>query len=95
MSNTALEAMASGLPVVCTPVGANVDLVTHDQNGKLACVDAPEDVAQKILEYMLDANQRRVHGERARSFVECHHSLETMTKRYVQLYESTTVNGVS
>ncbi len=33
MSNTLLEAMASGLPVVCTPVGANPELVRHGERG--------------------------------------------------------------
>lgn len=48
-----LESMASGIPVVSTKVGQAIDLVTHEKNGCLSEIEAPEELAhhaQRILQ---------------------------------------------
>jgi sugar transferase (PEP-CTERM/EpsH1 system associated) len=88
MSNTLLEAMASGLPTVCTAVGGNLELVTDGQHGIL--VRAGDDVAlaDAIDKYVSSPEMRVAHGQQARTFVTDHFSLQQMIHRYVALYES-------
>jgi sugar transferase (PEP-CTERM/EpsH1 system associated) len=88
MSNTLLEAMACGLPIVCTPVGANVELVTDGRTGQYASVADNADLALKIKKYQLDSGLRHSHGLAARAFVVDNYSLSKMVGRYTSLYAS-------
>jgi glycosyltransferase involved in cell wall biosynthesis len=88
MSNTLLEAMACGLPVVCTAVGGNVELVADGQRGTVIAPGDDAALAAAIGGYMSSAEQRRAHGANAREFVAQQFSLEQMVRRYVALYES-------
>ena len=65
-SNALLEAMASGLPVIATPVGAAPDLLTNGANGLLVpCADAPA-LADAIARLILDRALRETLGQTAR-----------------------------
>jgi len=87
MSNTLLEAMASGLPIVCTGVGGNVELVTHHQTGIVVKPNDDSALADALQEgYNLRAQS--MHGLKAREFISKNFSLNNMVDRYVSLYES-------
>ncbi|MGA2260568.1 MAG: glycosyltransferase [Acidobacteriota bacterium] len=88
MSNTQLEAMACGLPVICTPVGGNAELVEDGVSGQYTSVGDDADLADKILKYKDDPDLRSRHGAAARAFVIANHSLNKMISSYVSLYES-------
>ncbi len=63
ISNTILEALASGLPVIATAVGGNVELVEEGVNGMLVQPGDVAGMAQALLGY-LDAPARIAeHGE--------------------------------
>jgi len=86
MSNTILEAMASGLPVVATRVGGNPELVEEERSGWLF---EPGDVMglAAILEQMArDSDLRQALGHAARHRAVEHFSLEGMIERYRNLY---------
>ena len=51
ISNTILEAMSTGLPVIATSVGGNVELVKEGHTGTLVPPDEPAAMAEAILEY--------------------------------------------
>jgi sugar transferase (PEP-CTERM/EpsH1 system associated) len=95
MSNTLLEAMASGLPAVATRVGGNPELLEEERSGWFF---RPGDVAAlaAILERLgRDANLRQEFGEAARRRAVEHFSLEGMIARYRNLYvELATKRGV-
>ncbi|HXG03929.1 MAG TPA: glycosyltransferase, partial [Candidatus Binatia bacterium] len=54
ISNTILEAMATGLPVVATRVGGNPELVEDGVTGRLVEPRRPEALAQALLDYLND-----------------------------------------
>lgn len=86
ISNTILEAMASGLPVVATRVGGNVELVDDGVTGTLVAPDDAAPMAAALERYVDDPDARRSHGRQARAIAEQRFSLDAMTRAYDQLY---------
>jgi sugar transferase (PEP-CTERM/EpsH1 system associated) len=87
-SNTILEAMASGLPVIATHVGGNPDLVEEGCNGRLVCPKDPDAIAGCIHRYVENPQERAVHGAEARRVAEERFSLRAMVNGYTAVYES-------
>ncbi len=87
ISNTILEAMASGLPVIATDVGGNADLVVKGQTGDIVAAADPLAMAQRIL-YLAQAPDRaRVMGAAGRQRVESSFSMQAMVKNYQYVYD--------
>lgn len=86
MSNTILEAMASGLPVVATRVGGNPELVEDHVTGRLVVSRDPGALAEAMAAYLDDAHLRALHGKAARQRVTERFSLDRMCESYVDLY---------
>lgn len=86
ISNTILEAMASGLPVVATNVGGNVELIEDRCTGILVPPDDDVALADALAVYIADESLRRQHGRAGRLRVESEFDLERMVERYSTLY---------
>jgi glycosyltransferase involved in cell wall biosynthesis len=88
ISNTILEAMASGLPVVATNVGGNAELVVDGETGAL--FESGDYVHLSVLlgEYATAPKIVDAQGRSARERVEKRFSLSRMTKEYERLYHS-------
>jgi glycosyltransferase involved in cell wall biosynthesis len=86
ISNTILEAMASGLPVMATRVGGNGELVEHGATGHLVAADDEAALTATMLSYFRDAAMTRRHGKAGRSRIEQRFSLDAMVRSYDAMY---------
>lgn len=88
MSNTVLEAMASGLPVVATRVGGSPELVEEGLTGRLVAPLDPTALAGAIDGYLEDTHLRVLHGKASRQRAVEHFDLHRMARAYADLYTS-------
>ncbi|MBE3024660.1 sugar transferase [Janthinobacterium sp. BJB1] len=89
-SNTILEAMATGLPIVATQVGGNVELVQSGWNGTLVPPGSPDMLADAMLDYYSMPELGPRHGARGRRLVLAEHSLPAMAGAYLAVYDRLT-----
>jgi sugar transferase (PEP-CTERM/EpsH1 system associated) len=81
-----LEAMASGAPVVATPIAA-AGLEAGDGDGLLVA-EAPEDFAGAVAKLLSDPNRADRLAARARRFVEARYTWERSTAHLEGLHEA-------
>ena len=86
ISNTILEAMASGLPVVATRVGGNPELIEHGVTGQMIPARNVEALTEALQRYLQDPELRRSHGVNAQKRAMQNFSLERMATQYAELY---------
>ena len=88
ISNTILEAMASGLPVVATAVGGNPELVSEGVTGHIVPSDDVEALAAALVALARDPERAAEFGRAGRADVERRFSLQAMVGAYQRLYET-------
>jgi len=78
-----IQYMACGLPVVASPVGANVDIVRHGENGFLAADDAAwRDALERLI---ASPSLRARMGRAGRARVEAEYSLVAQVPRLADI----------
>jgi len=87
ISNTILEAMASGLPVVATDVGGNADLVQAAQTGVIVPAADALAMAQQLVALANKPEQARAMGQAGRQRVLDHFSMRAMVATYQGVYD--------
>jgi glycosyltransferase involved in cell wall biosynthesis len=86
LSNTLLESMAAGLPVVATRVGGNAELVDDGVNGILVPPQAPATLANAVLRILNDKAMAQRFSSAARAKAADHFSMEKMVRDTEALY---------
>jgi glycosyltransferase involved in cell wall biosynthesis len=81
-----LEAMACGLPVVCTDVGGLSDLVRHGENGFLFKPGEVRELALHIATLLNDDSLRQRIGQNNATKIKHDYSVEMIAKRIGNLY---------
>ncbi len=88
-SNSLLEAMALGKPVVATDVGGNREVVSHGETGILVPSGNAEALAEAIITLLLNPSLVQDMGRRGSERVLSIFSLEVMVRQYESLYQET------
>lgn len=87
ISNTILEAMASGLPVIASNAGGNPEIVEDGVNGFLVESREPARMADRMMEYITGPDIMVRHGEQGRKLAIENFSIEAMVNRYESVYQ--------
>ncbi len=85
----AVTAMALGLPVICSPLQAYKEIITHGKNGFIA--DSKEQWKEALIA-LRDVNQRRTIGKAGKKSVQQFHVKQNV-KNYETLFTGL-VNGI-
>jgi glycosyltransferase involved in cell wall biosynthesis len=78
-----LQYFGVGVPVICSPVGANRDMVENGKNGFWA--EDEQTWEERLLEMIRDEGRRRQMGLEGRKVVERQYSLEVNAPRVLDL----------
>ncbi len=87
-SNSLMEAMAHGLPVVVSQIPANLELVSNEQTGLTAPLGDSAAFARQIRRLVENDELRNRLSQQARQFIQNERSLEIMLEKHDQLYQS-------
>jgi sugar transferase (PEP-CTERM/EpsH1 system associated) len=87
ISNTVLEAMASGLPVVATAVGGNIELVEEGFNGSLVPVGNHQALSNAMATLLMNDTERTRQGSNARQRVCQQFDWDRTVDAYLRLYD--------
>ena len=88
LSYAVLEAMASGLPIIATNVGGNSQIINHDENGYLVPYGNTKALTEGIILLSTSPELMKQMGQKARQKILDHYDMDTMLKKYKELYEN-------
>ena len=77
-----LQYFAAGVPVVCSPVGANLEVVEHGRNGYFATTE--DEWVARLDELSGDAQRRRQFGQAGRETVQRRYAIESTVDQFVK-----------
>ncbi len=86
MPNVILEAMASKLPIVTTPVGAIPSVLTHDETAVFVEPGNVESIANGVMELLGDAHKSAALAEAAFARALRRYSLEAVGEELTHIY---------
>ena len=87
ISNTVLEAMASGRPVIASAVGGNIELVEEGFNGSLVPTGDVQALSNALAALLRNDNERARQGLNARQRVCSHFDWDRTVDAYLGVYD--------
>jgi glycosyltransferase involved in cell wall biosynthesis len=90
MSNTILESMAAGKPIVATRVGGNAELIQDGETGLLVPTRDPATLAAAVQKILIDPTLTKRMGLQAKSRIAQLFSVDAMVEATERLYDELT-----
>ncbi len=87
LSNTGMEAMNHGLPVVATDTGDNAQLVHEGRSGLLVPIGNVDRIAEALVALAEDGERRIAMGREAQRRIRDVYALKVFQKQYLELVE--------
>jgi sugar transferase (PEP-CTERM/EpsH1 system associated) len=87
ISNTVLEAMATGLPIVATDVGGNPELVEDGVNGRLVPVSDQQTLASVMGQYIGQSDSLKAMGRNSLNKVTRQFNWNNTVAKYLAVYD--------
>ena len=88
ISNSLLEAMATGVPPVVSAVGGNPEVVVDGESGLLFPTGDPAQLTERLQSLRAHEELRRRLGKNAMNRAREEFSIESMIRKYEQLYRN-------
>ncbi len=86
LTNSLLEAMSAGIPVVATNIAGNRQVITSGETGFLVKIGDRAGFARKTQKLLEDPNLAERCGKAAQKRVQHEFSAESVAKQYLQIY---------
>lgn len=87
VSNSIMESMAAGLPVIATDGGGTPEIIEDGKTGFIVEPGNSAKAAAILTKLLADKTLKKSIGESARDRVRTHFSLDAMTFEYLRLYK--------
>jgi L-malate glycosyltransferase len=88
LSNTIMEYMQLGLPVIATAVGGNPELVTNGNTGYLVPKADPIQLTQAMQKLIQSKNLRQNLGTQGKAIIQQQFSIDAMITKHEKLYQA-------
>lgn len=86
-SNSIIEYMQSGMPVICSSVGGNPEAVTHGENGLLYSVGDLTELQQHLATLLTCEELRNTMGARCKRHARERYSVQQLASNHQDFYE--------
>lgn len=86
LSNSIMEYMACGKPVIATDAGGTREIITNEKTGFLITNDTTDEIVYLINNLIDNKSLRMEIGENAKLHVKTHFSIERMGEDFIKLY---------
>lgn len=86
LSNSVMEAMSIGKPVVASNVLGNQELISNDVTGLLFKPGDSQELAKNLINILTDKKSAKKIGKSAKEFINNNFSLEKMIKMHEKMY---------
>lgn len=87
LSNTVMESLSCGTPVVAFNIGGMPDMIDHQYSGYLASPFESDDLAAGMMWVLENKARHDMLSQQARQTVEERYTLKTVANRYLALYQ--------
>lgn len=88
VSNSIMESMASGVPVIASDGGGTPEIITDSEDGFMVSPKDSEGAHKRICQLLNDNMLHERMSKAAINTIHCRFLLDDMTKKYMELYNS-------
>lgn len=88
VSNSIMESMAVGVPVIATQGGGTAEIITSGYDGYIIEPHNVQNAYNRLIELLDDVRKRMVFGSNSQKTIEERFALDDMGKKYLEVYNN-------